>query len=183
MEQENRQYILDIYNILKQNIIVSYTGPFDGQVLTTIGNNIQYAIRNHPQLTNKIFKIFIELAQNISYYSTELTKSGTEGHDCGVGILLIKELDDSFLFSTGNVSDNDKIKGVIEKIEVINSLDRDGLREFKRKKRSLPQGMHGAGNIGLIQVALSSGNPLIYKVIPIDEGTSFYTIAVKIDKQ
>lgn len=181
-DNKSRMYILDIYNILKDNIIVSYTGPFDGQVLTTIGNNIQYAIRNYPQLTNKIFKIFIELAQNISYYSAE-SVGKEEGQQSGIGILLIKEFSDYFMFATGNLADNDGIKGVVEKIEVINSLDRNGLREFKRQKRSLPQGMHGAGNIGLIQVALSSGNPLSYKVSPIDDDTSFYTVAVKIDKE
>ncbi len=179
--KEKPTYILDIYNILKQNIVVSYTGPFDGQVLTTIGNNIQYAIRNHPQVTNKMFRIFIELAQNISYYSAEAIVS-PDGHRSGMGILIIKELEDHFLFLTGNLAKSSEIKAVVEKIERINSLDREGLRKFKRQKRSLPQGIHGAGNIGLIQVALSSDNPLNYKISAIDEEICFYTLAAKIDK-
>jgi hypothetical protein len=182
MSVMDKQYVLDIYNILKENIKVSYTGPFDGQVLTTIGSNIQHAIRNYPQVSKRIFRIFIELAQNISYYSAEKI-IGPEGFKSGVGILLIKEFQDYFTFFTGNMVSKESEKIVKEKCETIRNLNREGLREFKREKRGLPQGEHGAGNIGLIQVALLSDDPIQYKVSPVDENTSFFILAVNIGKE
>ncbi|RLD77713.1 MAG: hypothetical protein DRJ10_11465, partial [Bacteroidetes bacterium] len=77
---------------------------------------------------------------------------------------------------------NDDIVSIIEKSEIINSLDREELREYKRQQRKLPPGKRGGAHIGLIQVALTSANPLDIEVNPVDDDHSFFSIAVKIDK-
>ena len=181
MEENDHQFILEIYNILTQNIIISYSGPFDNGVLTTIGANIQYATGADPQLSKKVFSVFIELAQNISYYSAERIKA-QDGHSSGVGILIIKDFSDHYLMYTGNVTRPADIQPVIEKCERINSLDREGLREFRRHKRSQPQSRFGGGNIGLIQVALITDKPIDFTLDKIDDEFSFFTISIRIDK-
>ncbi len=80
---------------------------------------------------------------------------------------------------TGNLVKTDDIITIIEKSEVINSLDREELREYKRQQRKLPPGKKGGAHIGLIQVALTSSNPLDIEVNPVDDKHSFFSIAVK----
>jgi hypothetical protein len=173
--------ILDYHRSLDQNVPISYKGPIDEHILHAIGSHIESVLSHNPKAGKKIFKIFIELAQNISYYSAEksIYKASKE---IGSGMVLIGENEHSFTFVTGNLVKNDDIFSIIDKSEIINSLDREELREYKREQRKLPHGPKGGANIGLIQVALTSENPLDIEVTPIDDDHSFFSIAVKVNK-
>jgi len=70
-----------------------------------------------------------------------------------------------------------------EKIDKINSLTHEQLREYKRLMRKKQDTDLGRGNIGLIQTALVSGNPIEYKLIEIDEQHYFTIVSSKIDKK
>lgn len=163
------------------NVNISYTGPFDGQILSVIAKNIEYSLSKNTKVNKKVFKIFLELAQNISYYSAE-QNIARRGEKAGVGTLTIQEYDKHFVFATGNMVDNITIDRIIEKCDKINSMSRTDLREFKRMQRKLPAGHKGGGNIGLIQVALTAESPLDYKIIKIDNNVTFFIVAVDINK-
>jgi hypothetical protein len=164
-----------------KNVIMSYTGPFDGQVLSMFGKNIEHSVSEDKNLNRTMFKVFIELAQNVSYYSkeTEMTKKGEKA---GVGTFIIQDLKDYYYFLLGNPI-SEKHKGILkDKCSKINAYDREGLRAYKRELRKLPPGERGTGNIGLVQAALLANSTLDYSIIDIDEETSFYIVAVKIFK-
>jgi hypothetical protein len=180
MEKRKRFNLFAFHSMFDEDILISYKGPFDKNILSYIGNYIRVIIQKDPKLSKKIFSIFIELAQNISFYSAEKNKL-TEVMK-GVGILVISEFPDYFTFASGNIVHNRDIIPVIEKCEIINSLDREGLRRYKREQRNLPHGENDGAHIGLIQVALTSANPLDIEVNPIDNKTSFFSIEVKVDK-
>ena len=167
----------------KQNfddeIQLSYKGPFDSKVLSVIGEYILNIIGDKSPVSQKLFKIFIELAQNISFYSGE---KSTFDKNAGVGMIIIREVSDRFYLHTGNVIHISDAEEILEKCEIINTLDRQGLRDFKRKQRNLPRGTKGTANVGLIQVALTSENPLRFKMTPIDDDVSFFSIMVTVNK-
>ncbi len=179
MEKAEDAY--EIYNDLINNTVISYNGPFDAQVLSVIAENIEYSLSDNPRVSKKIFKIFIELAQNISYYSAEKHQND-DGNSFGAGILMLREFDDYYSFSTGNIVNKQQVLPVIQKCETINMLDREKLRQYKRKLRNMPSGTPGGGNIGLVQVALTADYPLEYNVKKIDEQNSFYILNVIVDK-
>ncbi len=173
--------ILDFHKSLDKNTPLSYKGPIDDRILQAVGFYIEGLLKATPKAGRKVFKIFIELAQNISYYSAE-TSILPDNKEIGTGMVLINESNDYYTFMTGNLVKNDDIVSIIEKSEIINSLDHDELRQYKREQRKLPPGRKGGAHIGLIQVALTSANPLDIEVSPIDDEHSFFSIAVKIDK-
>ena len=72
-----------------KNILMTYTGPFDGQVLSMFGKNIEHTISDDRRLNKTIFKVFIELAQNVSYYSHE-KETTKKGERAGVGTFIIQ---------------------------------------------------------------------------------------------
>ena len=175
----NKFDLFRYHSSFNQNVQISYKGPFESNVLSILGSYIKFTIGKNPKASKKIFNIFIELAQNIAHYSSEKNLFGV---DAGVGSLVIAEYSEFYAFSTGNVVKNEDVVVIIEKIELINSLDRVQLREYKRKQRNLPQREKGNANIGLIQVALTSANPLDIEVTVIDDKYSFFAITVKVDK-
>ena len=181
MDYSNGINILDYHSSIDQNTRISYKGPIDEKILQAIGSYIEGVLAESPKASRKVFKIFIELAQNISYYSAEKNIM-KDNREIGAGMVVISEAENTYSFMTGNMVKNDDIVSIIEKSEMINSLDREELREYKRKQRNLPHSRKGGANIGLIQVALTSSHPLDIEVIPIDDDLSFFSIAVKIDK-
>jgi len=160
-------------------IHLSYKGPWDEHMLFSIGNYIKLFTKDRPTASKKIFKVFMELAQNVCLHSAEYNKL-EKSKRSGIGTMVISESGGYYYFYSGNVVSNVDIFPIIDKCEVINALDRKELREFKRKQRNLPFGEAGGGNIGLIQVALTSEYPLKIKLTPINDENSFFSICVKI---
>lgn len=166
--------------MVQENIQVLYTGPFDSGILSVLAQNLESSLTVDPKITKKLFKIFIELAQNIALYSAERVEN--ENAYTGFGSIILKEYEDFFIFASGNVATKEDIEPVIKKCETINSLTREELRDYKRKQRKMPPSKKGGGNIGLIQVALTADNPLVYKIININENEYFYIISIKVSK-
>ncbi len=175
--------LYEYHNLLQQNILVSYKGPIDERIMSVIGENIEVVTSSgDAKAKSKIFKVFMELAQNVWLYSAETCNVGN-GRVMGMGTLVIGEFGNYYTFVTGNVVKNSDIEPVIEKCEKINSLDRDSLREYRREQRRLAnEGKKNSGNIGLIQVALTAESPLDIELTPVNDEESFFSIAVKIEK-
>ncbi|MCQ2975307.1 MAG: SiaB family protein kinase [Bacteroidales bacterium] len=164
------------------HVAISYTGMFDSEILSVLAQGIEGTLSKDDKVNKKVFKIFIELAQNISQYSIE-REINASGEDMGVGTMLIREFEDYFEFSTGNKTTMDLIIPVIEKCDNINSMTREKLREYRRLQRNMPASNKGGGNIGLIQVALTAGNPIEYGVVKCEDNNYFYIVSVKINKE
>jgi len=173
--------LFSFHEKFNSNILLSYLGPFDKHILSGIGNYIKFIVSKNPTASKKIFKIFIELAQNIAYYSSERNTLSQES-DIGIGTVVIEELVDYYLFATGNMVSKGDVEELVEKCDYINTLDRESLRQYKREQRNLPPGSKGCAHIGLITVALTSENPLEMQIKEMDEFNAFISIMVKIEK-
>ncbi len=175
------EQVFDIYNLMfNHRIITSYIGPFDRNVLISLGLNIRENLKNNTSQAKKFFKIFIELAHNISLYSIEKDK----GNGCGT--IIINEFSEYFTLTGGNIITREQKERLQERINFINSLNRDELRQFKRKLLSQTTVDSNSGNIGLVQIALISRHPLQVKFVPINSNQTtnyFYIISVRIDKK
>jgi hypothetical protein len=166
----------------KQNILLSYKGPVNKHVLSIMSSYIKDLLSYHEKISKKIFKIFVELAQNISIYSEERNKYGRNTEESGVGTIVIIETAKSFHLITGNLLKTSEVEGLRNKCEHINKLDVKELRSYKRSRLELPDSEKGGANVGLIHVAITSENPLDYEISKIDENISFFTLSVKVDK-
>ncbi len=168
--------------MVQDNVLISYAGQFDSNLLSALASNIENNIKSNPVIAKKIYKIFIELTHNISLYSLEriVTEKIPEGVGCGT--IILKEFNDYYLLTSANMASKIDIDPIIERCSAINSLSREQLRDYKRQQRKLPSSRKGGGNIGLIQVALTADNPLDFKHVTLNEGEYFYLVSVKINK-
>ena len=171
--------LYDLYDYFSSNLILSYKGPMDEYIIHSLGNYISDIEADNGASQSNLFKIYMELVQNVSYYSVE-TKLYATGKKTGIGCLVLFKKDDEYLLNIGNKVNINEISPLIKKCDKINQMERHELRDYKRKEISKPYSSSGGGNIGLIQVALSSKNPLNYKLTPITDEISFFSICVKI---
>lgn len=173
--------LYDYYALTRfDDVLISYKGPITPVILSEISKDIRNKFADTPKVSKKIFSVFMELAQNILYYSSEKINFG--GRHDSVGTILVSRNEGYHVFSCGNLVRIEDVERLLESCKTINSLNRDELREYKRVNRNAPQQEYSKGaGIGLIQVALTSGNPLEVEVREVDEQYSFFSISVKIN--
>ena len=180
--KERRPFsLVDYHCHAGENVLISYKGPIDKVVLNIMGNYIRKLISMHPGAKPKLFKVFIELAQNISQYSSEKIIIGDD-EGPGIGSLVLLDEEKQYCFITGNLIDNKNIDEVVDRCQEINRLDKEDLRKLKREQLATSEEDREGADIGLIQLAITSENPLDIEVMPVDRKKSFITISVTLNK-
>ncbi len=163
-------------------VLIAYKGSVTHLVLGEISQTVRQYLTANPQINRKLFSIFIELAQNIAYYSYERNYIGAEQYGSGIGTVIIKEFATHYQIISGNVVTNEDAAKIFVKSQTVNSLDRDGLREYKRKMRGDGGDNLQKGNIGLIQIALTAKSQLDVKITPLTDKHSFFSLSVNLQK-
>ncbi len=166
-----------------RKILTYYKGPFDEAVLSRIGEFLRYKFPEYPKAGKRLFSVFIEMAQNISYYSAEINHFGSGKDKYGVGTIMIYEDDEHYVLTAGNLIDKEFGEAITARCQEINELSTEELRNLKKELRSTPRkdGQKG-GNIGLVHMALKSGEPLGVETKDVDEQYSFFVLKAKIIK-
>lgn len=181
IENDDTEFsIFDYYSLtIREDVIISYKGPVTDVILSEISRDIRHKFAEDRKTSKRLFSVFIELAQNILYYSSE--KINFADRRDSIGTILITKQKEGHTFSCGNLVEVHFVEQLLESCEKINSLDRDGLREYKREMRMAPQSERSKGaGIGLIQVALTSRSPLKVEARPVNDEYSFFSLTVKI---
>jgi hypothetical protein len=166
--------------ISRDNILISYKGPLTDVLLSEFSRDIRRKLKENPRSGKKVFSIFMELAQNVLFYSKEINHFGN--HD-RVGTLVVLDEGTHYKVITGNLIYKKDMMRLIEKCETIKTLDRDALREYKRKLRNEEENEESKGaGIGLVQAALTSDNNLEAKMKEMGTEFAFFIVLVSVDK-
>jgi len=167
--------------ISQGNILLSYKGPLTDVLLSEFSRDIRGKLQSNRRIGKKVFSIFMELAQNVLYYSQEYNHFGNQDK---VGTLVILQDETQYTVITGNLVKKSSVPLLMEKCEIVNSLDRNSLREYKRALRNAPseEESKGAG-IGLVQAALTSDKQLQVKIKELQGEFAFFVLYVSVDKE
>lgn len=168
--------------ISDEKIVLSYKGPLSDVLLSEFSRDIRQKLQDDdPKVGKKVFAIFMELAQNVLFYSKEENYFGDMRQK--VGTLVIVNEDAYYRVVTGNLVYKKIIEVLKEKCEIVNSLDRDALREYKRLLRNAPKGEESKGaGIGMVQAALTSESPLEIEIKELEGEYAFFVLAVDVMK-
>jgi hypothetical protein len=129
----------------------------------------------------KLLAIFIEISQNVRLHSAE--KEISEFEKNGRGFIAITEDEFSFCVSSCNLVDEKSAKLLEARVNYINSLSHEDLREYFRRERRKPKRINSVGsNIGLIDMARRSENNLLIGFKNINEQKLLFSLRVVINK-
>ncbi|MBN1949644.1 MAG: SiaB family protein kinase [Bacteroidales bacterium] len=167
-------------DIPKENLI-SYHGPINIDLVSFISNYLKQYIKADNSVIGRIYKVLIELIQNVSYYSAD-QYSNLRSFGSGIGWFRIDAQNECFTITTGNKILKEHGPILLKNSEEINALDEEALRDLKRKTRSQANIRDIGAHIGLIQTGLITGNNLEIKVEPIDNEFSFLIISASVNK-
>ena len=92
---------------------------------------------------------------------------------------------DTFFVQTKNAVRNENISFLTEKIDHLNSLDKNELRQYYKERMRADNDnpeSQGAG-LGLIEIARRATAPIEYSFAPTPDGFSFFTMYVEITQE
>ncbi len=179
--EDQPNFIVDIYSLMsKQNILLSYLG----EITPDITNNLLQLLNKSKMFDEeiatkkKLYNIMVECLENITRHNEVIEKA------IHPAIFLLVKSASHYHIITGNYIYNKTIDPIKDALDSINKLDRAEIKKMHLKalENSKISEKGGAG-IGLIDIALKSGNELLYAFIPVDNAISFYTLDAKVTIQ
>ncbi len=166
----------------KDNIMLSFKGSVTSELLTSVLQIMETKMdrMNEPsKMKKKVYNILVEALQNLYHHLDKQPEDAARGFN--TVIFMVGKDEDSYSIFTGNYIKNENADKLKEKLDKINSLDSDGLKEYY--KEVLNNGMmsdKGGGGLGMIDIARKSGQKLDYDFQKIDDDHSFYSLNIKI---
>ena len=131
------------------------------------------------KVKKKIYNILVEGLQNLYHHSDDVPEELTETLGKRYGILVIKKEDDAYRLTVGNFVSSDKVKYLREKVDKINSLSSDELKDmYKFILNYQKLSAKGGGGLGLIDMARKSEQKLGYKFYQYSDQYYFYRLDI-----
>ncbi|MCC5920966.1 MAG: SiaB family protein kinase [Cyclobacteriaceae bacterium] len=177
------KYIYDLHNtMLNENLILVYEGEFTQEITKSV---LAMAERNMDSMgeesstKRKVFNVMVECLQNIVKHGEEHRNSDDPSKNNA--IFMIGKREDEYLVISGNPIKDEHISSLKEKLEEINSLDKDGLKQlYKSIIKSGELSDKGGAGLGFVDMARKSGRKLLYDFHPMTDQYSFFSLTTVI---
>ncbi len=145
---------------------------FKGSITTDLINNVLEEVEakledvdEEAKIRKKVYNVLVEALQNLYHHVEELPDNlkNKENFESKFGILVVARIDGSYKISCGNFITSEKIKFLKDKIDKINSLSKDELKDmYKFILNHQKLSAKGGGGLGLVDIARKTGNKLEY---------------------
>ncbi len=177
-------FAYQLYQTMKTNeISLVYEGEVTQEITKTFTSLTEKSLAKSEEsnaVQRKVFNVMVECLQNISKHADSLTE---DDDDQRRGIVMVSKGEESYNIITGNVIKNEKVPGLTENLEQVNSLDKKGLSElYKNQMREGRISDKGGAGLGLIDIAKKTGSVLTYQFKKLNEEVSFFILTSTIKR-
>ena len=173
-------FIEHAYSLMSdQQILLAYLGDVTPDIINAILKGVKNdntSFKEEELLTKKrVYNIIVESLENIKRHSEVEEKE----HHPSLFLLGKQEL--HYFVVTGNYIYNDQIPALQKMIDYVNKLEKDDIKSVYRS--ILADGtisVKGGAGLGIIDMAIKSGNKLEYVFQPVEENISFYILKTQV---
>jgi hypothetical protein len=167
--------------MMDNHIILSFKGEITSEIITMVLQIMETRLEAEEaksSVKKKVFNILVECMQNL-YHHSEPEKLGELKTRKAMLEMYIS--DGYYNIITGNYIKNKEVEKLQTRLDKVNSLSKDELRQFYREILDNNQiSSKGGANLGMIDMARKSGEKLDYHFTKIDDNISFFDFRVKI---
>lgn len=178
--------VFDIYDKMERNnILLSFKGEITSELLTSILQIMENKMDNmqeEPKMKKKVYNVLVECLQNLYHHMDEVVEPDTD--KIRSAIFTIGKLDGKYSIITGNYILNENINGLKARLDEVNALTKEELKEYYKKiLNNGEMSLKGGGGLGMIDIARKTGEKLDYNFLEIDNKVSFFTLNIKVSQQ
>jgi hypothetical protein len=153
----------------------SYRGEFTPELTDSILSLSETNMEvNHEPVKNrkKVYFIMVESLQNITRHKES---------EIPEGFFSIHKAVNGFLITSGNIVENENISSLREKLDKINSMSSDQLKEYYYEVLNAGGfSDKGGAGLGLIEMVRKSGNKLCYDFTKLNDKYSFFYFQINV---
>jgi len=180
----------DIYSFYKKmehnDIMLSFKGDITSELLSSMLQIMETKLENldeQPKVRKKVYNVLVECLQNLYHHRDEMRADMSGDEAKKQAIFMISKNTVEYNIMTGNFVRSDKVASLQARIDKINAMDKDELKQYYQDVLSL-EGFSekGGGGLGFIDIARKSGQKLNYEFLKIDENFSFFSLYIKISQ-
>ncbi len=168
-----------------EKVILSFKGELTPELLTSILHVLEAKVKSidFVKLKRKrIFNVLVECFQNLYHHIDETQLKQINGKQEKSALIMVKYVDESFIVRTGNFVPNNEIDGLKHKLDTVNELNAEELKElYQTKLRINSHSDKGTAGLGFIDIARKSKGKLDYEFLKIDAESSFFCLNVVIE--
>ena len=178
--------VYDFYRKMEdENIILSFKGSFSEELLTSILHIVESKMDSmgvpNPK-KKRVFNVLVECFQNLYHHIEIFGEEEALKKQQKSALIMVKYQNEKFTITTGNFLTQEGIPELKEKLDQINTMDREDLRDLYRTKLEQDgRTEKGTAGLGLIDIARKSKNKLEYEIIDVTESIGFFCLNVVID--
>ncbi|NJN26518.1 MAG: hypothetical protein HC819_11345 [Cyclobacteriaceae bacterium] len=179
------KYIYDMHQMmLKNNIILVYEGEFTQEITKSVlamAERNMDSIGEESGIKRKVFNVMVECLQNIVKHGEEYISGEKQ---INTAIFMIGKHKDSYIITSGNPIRNDLVENLREKLDMINSLDKEGLKSLYKDIIKSGTGLteKGGAGLGFVDMARKSGQKLEYGFEPLKGDHSFFSLKTTVPR-
>lgn len=172
-----------LHDNITGKLYLSYEGPFSIQIISSLARLVRENIPGPELAKQKVYRVFIELAQNVSLYSMErISIANNHYSEVGFGKIYITDEGDKFLCTTVNKILNEHGPVLDTNCKEINGSSVAELKIKKKALRKIADFKDTGAHIGLIMICINSGNPLKYDFFDNVDKYKYFRISASIYK-
>ncbi len=183
---ENNKYfklVDQIYGIehmmVENQLLLAYKDNINEETsdqLISMVDSKMIGFDEEKKIKKKVFNVLVECLQNVSRHAEP-----EKGKDHESSILLIGRNETNFFIITGNMMDNDKTSYLKEKLEHINNLKPEEIRDkYKQLMSNMEFSEKGGAGLGLLDIARKSANKFEFDFRKLSDKKTYFTLKVNI---
>jgi RecA/RadA recombinase len=170
-------------SMMDNHIILSFKGEITSDIITMVLQIIESRLEAEEaksSVKKKIFNVLVECMQNLYHHA----EAEVEGEFTTRKAMLEMYFDDSYYnIITGNFMKNEEVEKLKTRLDKVNSLSKDELRQFYREILDNNQiSKKGGANLGMIDMARKSGEKLEYHFTQVNDKLTFFDLRVRVSK-
>ena len=176
-----REYFDDLS---KGDVVIAYKGSITSDLINDVLEAVEKKldeVNEEGKTRKKIYNVLVESLQNLYHHIEETHEGIEEDLDPKFGVLVIRKHGSEYSVVTGNFVNSSKIKYLKEKIDKINSLNKDELKDmYKFILNHQKLSAKGGGGLGLVDIARKTGSKLNYSFYNYNDNYYFFNLEIKI---
>lgn len=169
----------------EKNVLLAHKGSITSELINQILDSMENKLikaDEQGKVRKKIYNVLVESLQNLYHHVDELPDEYKNQVDPKFGTIIIVKDNSRYIISTGNFIRSTKIKYLKDKIDKINSLSREELKDmYKFILNHQKLSAKGGGGLGLVDIARKTGNKLNYTFYPVSDEFYFFNLDIYVN--
>jgi len=167
------------------DVLIAYKGSVSSELISNVLDVVESRMDDYSEASKtrkKVYNVLVESLQNLYHHIESLPPELQKDFDEKFGILVVSRVKSKYKISTGNFIEAGKVGQLRSRLDKINSMNPDELKDmykFILNHQRLSE--KGGGGLGLVDIARKTGNPLEYSFHKYDPRYSFFNLDVYID--